>query len=339
MGMQRNRLGQMRTNGSWVSALVVSALVSAGFVKSSGAQELVVRQTEEQIEIRRQDKVILAYLKQSPPAPDGIDAIYERSGCLHPVNTPAGMTVTQMFPVDHAHQHGIFSAWVNTTYDGQAVDFWNLAGGTGRVRHERVVATFQDPDATGFEVDLIHRATAAGIDVLRESWKVSAYITDGSYNCFDLETTQRALTDKPLLVNEYHYGGVALRGLTRWLSPDDSYVRRDNSIKIEPSGFLNDQGSDRVKGNHQHAKWVALEGSIDGKQVTIAVLCHADNFRAPQAARLHPTKPYFCFAPCVDGTFTIDQQHPYAARYRFLVTDTPPNPSWLDAQWQTWCAP
>ena len=50
--------------------------------------------------------------------------------------------------------------------------------------------------------------------------------------------------------------------------------------------------------------------ALDRRDVTIAVLCHAKNFRAPQAARLHPTKPYFCFAPCVDGEFQVDAEHP-----------------------------
>ena len=84
---------------------------------------------------------------------------------------------------------------------------------------------------------------------------------------------------------------------------------------------------------------MALTGTIDGRAVTIGVLCHAENFRAPQAARLHPTKPYFCFAPCVDGPFQIDAEHPYAARYRYLVTDAAPNPTWLDEAWDKWCGP
>ena len=51
---------------------------------------------------------------------------------------------------------------------------------------------------------------------------------------------------------------------------------------------MNDRGSKRVKGNLEHAKWVALTGRIDNAPTTIVVLCHPDNFRAPQAARLHP---------------------------------------------------
>ena len=30
-----------------------------------------------------------------------------------------------MFPFDHAHQHGIFTAWVQTTWLDREIDFWN----------------------------------------------------------------------------------------------------------------------------------------------------------------------------------------------------------------------
>jgi hypothetical protein len=317
--------------------LLMAWFTGACLANVATAKALNVTETDSAIVVRRDAQTVVSYNKVSPPAPSGIDSVCERSGCLHPVNSPRGHTVTQMFPVDHPHQHGVFSAWVNTTYNGQSVDFWNLAGGTGRVLHERVVGTFQEPDAAGFEVDLIHRSTKTAVDVLRERWKISVYPTDDTYHCFDLETTQTALTDKPLIVNEYHYGGMALRGPTRWLTPKDREARENPDLIREPSDFMNDLGSDRVNGNHQHVKWVALTGSIDSEPVTIAVLSHADNFRAPQAARLHPTKPYFCFAPCFDGNFAIDRKHPFKARYRYLVTDARPDAKWIDQQWDAWC--
>ncbi|MAD81225.1 MAG: hypothetical protein CMJ50_10330 [Planctomycetaceae bacterium] len=301
------------------------------------AQVLRVVETDNVITVARGDRVVVTYNKVSPPAPPGIDTVYERSGCLHPVNSPQGQTVTEMFPVDHPHQHGIFSAWVKTTYDGRAIDFWNLAGGTGRVLHERVVSAFQQSDVAGFEVDLLHRAeTRPPVDVLRERWKITVYQTDATYHCFDLETNQMAITDKPLTVSKHHYGGIVLRGPTRWLTEKDRDVRKRPDLVREPSEFVNDLGSDRLKGNQQHAKWVALSGSIGGKPVSITVLSHTKNFRAPQATRLHPTKPYFCFVPCADGTFLIDRDHPFKARYRYLVTDTQPDPQWINEQWEMW---
>lgn len=303
----------------------------------AAAQSLQIVETEQTIAVTRAGKPVLTYNKVSPPAPAGIDPVYERSGCLHPVVSPHGRTVTAMFPIDHPHQHGIFSAWVKTTYRGRPIDFWNLAAGSGRVLHERVVSkTAQDAQAT-FEVDLIHRQeTDPPVDLLRERWKITVDSSGADYHCFDLELTQTAITDEPLVVQEYHYGGLAVRGPVRWLSAEHRDVTGQPQVLREPSRFLNDLGSDRLQGNHEHARWVALSGLIDGKPATIAVLSHPDNFRSPQAARLHPTKPYFCFAPCVDGTFEIDRDHPYRAKYRFLVFDSDPDGEWIDEQWTEW---
>jgi hypothetical protein len=301
---------------------------------------LKVGESEKAITVKQAGQVVVSYNKTSPAAPPGIDKIYERSGCLHPVSSPQGRVVTEMFPADHPHQHGIFSAWVNTTYDGQPVYFWTLAGRTGRVLHERVVSTFNEKGNAGFEVDLLHRAVAEpAVDVLRERWKLTVHPTDGTYHCFDLETVQTAITEKPLTINKYHYGGMALRGPTRWLTDKDSYVRDKPDLAREPSDFVNDLGSSRAKANHEHAKWVALTGRIEGKPVSIAVLSHADNFRSPEAARIHPSKPYFCFAPCVDDAFTIDRGHSFKARYRYLVTDGEPDHDWISQQWKTWSEP
>jgi len=308
-----------------------------GWTATGAAQSLQIEHTEAVIAVYQDGRPILVYNLRSPDLPDGIDPVYRRSGFLHPVNSPQGRTVTATFPVDHPHQHGIFSAWVKTTYDDHLVDFWNLAGGTGRVLHERVESTFATANAAGLEVDLIHRVESTPpVDVLRERWKIVVYPSDGSYHRFDLETVQTAITDKPLLIHKYHYGGVALRGPTHWLTPNDADVEQSSDVRREPSSFLNDRRSDRIVGNHQHAKWVALTGTQEGRPVTIGVLCHQDNFRSPQAARLHATKPYFCFAPCVDDEFTIDRDHPYRARYRYLITDAPPNAVWLDQQWTAW---
>ncbi len=297
---------------------------------------LSVSENDATIVIARGQRKLLVYNKRSPPVPEGIAPIYARSGFIHPIHSPVGKTLTAAFPVDHPHQHGLFSAWVKTTYDDREIDFWNLAGKTGRVLHQRVVSTFNTESETGFEVELVHQtASTPVIDVLREDWKVVAYPTDGSYFCFDVETRQQALTDKPLIVEKYHYGGMALRGRVEWLQGEKA-PQVDPPLKMEASDFLNDLGASRTQGNHQHSRWVAMYGDSEGQPACIAVLSHSDNFRAPQAARIHPTKPYFCYAPCVDGEFAIDAEHPLSAKYRYLVTDAKPDPDWIDKQWQDW---
>ena len=313
------------------------------YSRSVSQGTLQLDETDSDVTIRQSGRIVLSYRKQAPTVPDGIDPVYSRSGFLHPVASPAGHVVTEMYPFDHAHQDGIFTAWVKTTWHEREIDFWNLAGGTGRVLHQRVIMTFLEDGGLGFECDLIHRAVKDPVvDVLRERWRIKAFQTDGSYHGFDLETTQSALTDKPLVVQKYHYGGVAFRGPVAWLTDKDGDAKTSGdevnaSIIHEPSEFLNDNGSDRIKGNHEHARWVALTGQMNGSAVTIAVLCHRDNFRAPQAARIHPTKPYFVFSPCVDDDFVIDREHPFRGKYRYLITDAAPDSKWLDEQWGQWC--
>jgi hypothetical protein len=248
--------------------------------------------------------------------------------------------VTDAYPFDHAHQSGIFSAWVKTRWNDREIDFWNLAGGTGRVVHQRILTTFASDGTIGFEADLVHRAMQApAVDILRDRWKVTASETDGSHHSFDIESTQTALTDIPLIVQKYHYGGMAFRGSVRWLTDQDSDSKKqaDQITQQEPNSFQNEFGSDRIKGNHEKTRWVSFTGMINDQPVTLTVMSHPDNFRAPQAARIHPTKPYFVFSPCVDGEFVIDRGHPLTNRYRYLITDHSPDAMWIQQRWTEWC--
>ena len=313
--------------------LIASTIFVGGNLRETLADSLQITETDAMLTVTYGPKIVLVYNKVSPPAPEGIDPVYNRSGFLHPINTPEGKTITQAFPIDHAHQHGIFFAWVKTTYGDRAIDFWNLAGRTGRVVHERVVNTSQSPRHVQFEVDLIHRAENPAIDILRERWKVTVRKPVEDYYCFDLESTQQALTDTPLVVEKYHYGGMAFRGLTKWLLKADQDKIGLDKIEFEPSSFLNSSGQDRRLGNHTPSTWVALTGTIDQQSVCIAVLSYPQNFRAPQPARLHDSKPYFCFTPCVTGPFEISKSKPLHSQYRFLVTDSPPSPDWIQSQW------
>ncbi len=326
-------------NECFSAAKIKAATLPKAYFKELTSGDFVVNENDTTITIQRGGKLVLSYNKQSPPVPEGMDPRYHRSGFLHPVNSPSGATVTATFPADHAHQHGIFSAWVQTTWNERDIDFWNLAGGTGRVLHRQVISTHADGNGIGFEVDLIHRTEEAPVvDILRERWKVTAFKTDGDYHAFDIESTQYAQTDLPLIIKKYHYGGTAVRGPVAWLTPEKESISATPGAPEKSQGctFLNDLGSDRLKGNHEHAKWVCMTGSSNGQPVSVAVLSHPSNFRSPQPARIHPTKPYFVFSPCVDGEFTIDRENPYRSHYRFIIADSAPKAEWLNQQWSAW---
>ena len=66
---------------------------------------------------------------------------------------------------------------------------------------------------------------------------------------------------------------------------------------------------------------------------------HPSNFRAPQPMRLHPTEPFFCYAPQQGGDMEIKPGDTYISRYRFVVHDGPPDRADLERLWNDYAHP
>ena len=295
------------------------------FAMSASALEL--RDDDRVIEVwSSTGKMLLRYHKQESAVPDGIPTVYRRSGYIHPVMTLDGRELTGDYAADHAHQHGIFFAWTSGKFDGKKIDFWNQKEEQGRVAHKRVLSTVAGERSVSFTVLLSHfDQREGGTEILQEIWAVSVHELEGDRYRFDLDSRQSLVGDKPLLVEKYHYGGMALRGNVAWLGKD-------------ACEFLTSDGKSRLDGNHSRPNWVAMHGVLAGKPAAIVAMGHPQNFRAPQAVRLHPDKPYFCFAPMVDGSFSIGPGKEYRSRYRFLVSGTGVDQEWIDSCWKEYAA-
>ena len=270
--------------------------------------ELELRETDAVIEVWASDsQMLMRYHKQESEVPEGMSKDYRRSGYLHPVQTLDGRTVTGDFAEDHPHQHGVFLAWTSGNYAGRKVDFWNAQKGEGRVAHQRVCSREEGGGRVSFEVELSHfDEREGGVEVLKETWKVTVHSVGEEHYVFDVESRQVLVAPQPLLVEKYHYGGMAVRGNAAWLG--------EGGCEMRTSGKL-----DRVKGNHSRPNWVGMFGRLAGKPAGIVMMGHPKNFRAPQWVRIHPEKPYFCFAPMVEEEFSIEKGSPLILRYRFLV--------------------
>ena len=244
--------------------------------------------------------------------PKGKSPLYRKSGHLHPLWTPSGKVVTEEFPADHIHQHGMFSAWVNTEFDGRKTDFWNQGSGTGTVLHKELKESNAGPVFGELTAVLEHQALTDGaspVVALNEIMRLRAYASPRpDLNVFDVELEQRAAGSTPLKVLKYHYGGFAVRGAAQW-------------FKQPESGMLTSEGKTQKTGNETRPKWVDMSGLVDGQFCGLAVIPHPDSFRGPQPVRLHPDKPYFVFSPPILGEFEITRDMPYRARYRIVVHD------------------
>jgi len=310
-------------------------------------------QTKEALVLQHLGKPILRYNITVQKGPEGTDPVYQRSGYIHPVYNPAGQEITGDFAPDHAHQHGLFFAWTNTTFEGRDIDFWNQRKQQGNISHSKVLSSASGPVFGQFQVEILHEDTtepASPKPVLREVWTVRAYATQGDHFLYDIISEQRCSSDSPLTVNEYHYGAMAIRGNADWVDEDRvgplikewTKASKKNPdlppplIEDLPRDYLTNEGKTWHDGNHSRPKWVDMYGDIDGEPSGVAVLAHPSNFRFPQPVRLHPSKPYFCFAPQVLGEFQIEPGEVYTSQYRYFIHPGEPDAEAIEAQWQAY---
>lgn len=272
------------------------------------------------------------YATQHPPATGGYGPEFARSGYIHPLWNPSGQVVTNDFPPGHKHHYGLWFPWTNTTFEGRKVDFWNSGEKLGRIEHVGLDGAGGGPVFGHFTAR--HRfldltAPEGTKPVLDEVWTVRIWALGGAGEgyLFDLESVQTCAGKSPLELHEYRYGGIGLRGSGEWEGPE------------EKCRFLTSEGRTRADGHATRARWCDVGGMLDGKPTGIAVLDNPGNFRHPQAMRIHPSEPFFNFAPCQLGDFEIRPGEPYVSRYRFWVHDGEASPDAIERVWRGYAEP
>jgi hypothetical protein len=297
----------------------------------SPSDGVTVERGEEDVRLESGGRLVLQYVGGMGALPStAVKPAFRRGGYLHPVRTPAGRIVTADYPPDHRHHHGVWFAWTRTAYQGREPDFWNMGDGKGRVEFEALDATWTGGVHGGLKarhryVDL---TSGTPVTVLREEWLTRVFHAPSGarHFLFDVEVRQTNVTDAPLLLPEYHYGGLAVRGAPDFVPPDHV-------------SFLTSEGRDRTTGDGAPSRWAAMSGDIGGARAGIAILAHPTNFRAPEPMRIHPTDPYMCYAPSRAGAWQIPAGGVHAARYRLVAFDGTPALAELARLWRDYAEP
>lgn len=298
----------------------------------SKSTRVELTRVQNRLEIKDGGQQILSFVAEPAglPSPD-IKPIFLRGGYIHPVFTPKGKIVTDDYPSDHYHHHGIWFAWTKTEFEGKHPDFWNVGDGTGRVDFEKVGKTWSGSVYAGFTSFQKYVALTGAVPktALNEEWEVRVYNLGGAespYFMFDIVATQQCASSSPLILDEYRYGGMGIRGNREW--KDKSKV-----------SFLTSEGKTRADGNATRGRWCHIGGPVDGDLVGIAVLDHPSNFRAPAPMRLNPDDPFFNYAPSQMGRFQIDPGKKFVLRYRYVISDGPPDTKLLERLWNDYANP
>ncbi len=300
-------------------------------LKSAGPDRVIAAREVSRVRVTVDGAPAFTYVGEPLRLPAGIEDVYQRGGYLHPVFTPSGRRVTEDYPPNHKHHHGIWAAWTSTRFEGRSPDFWNMGDRKGTVEFERLGHAWSGPLTAGFEarhryMDLLAPTPTT---VLLEDWRVVAYAPVGAgrpLHVFDLEIAQTLVASSPLDLPAYRYGGVGMRGRHEWDGRNRTF-------------FLTSTGRGRTDGHGTRATWVHMSGDVDGSRAGLAMLSHPDNVRSPQPTRIHPTEPFFNFAPQQAGPMLIRPGEVLRLRYRFVAMDGPPDAALLDAMWQAYAMP
>jgi hypothetical protein len=256
--------------------------------------------------------------------------VFVRNGFIHPLYTPKGAIVTGIHPTDHYHHLGLWHAWVHGEHEGKPVDFWNLKDKTGRVRFSKVIGIDNHENAAGFTVEqeaVRYRDGKGGYPIVapREQLKITARDVDGAYE-IDYDITQKNVTEQPLELPAYRYGGgIAYRAPLDW--------------NAENSEYLTSEGKTRKDSHTTRARWVAMTGPTDKGDSTVTVLCHPENHDAPQHVRTWDNgKVFLNYVPIQETAWEIKAGETITQRYRVVIEDRKPNAAALDARWNRYAA-
>lgn len=290
------------------AAIVITASATA-------AEPVTAVREGKQMVIRSGEKEILRYQAEPGdfPRPE-IKPLYRRGGYIQSIHTPSGKLITDDFPPNHIHHHGVWSPWTKTEFEGRKPDFWNMGDGTGRVEFVALDDVWSKDGKVGFKarhrfVDMTAKPEKVA---LLETWDVTVS-SEEKRSIIDISITQTCATDSPLKLPEYHYGGLGFRGNRAWNGADNFKVLTSTGL------------TDRNKANTSKEAWCWVGGKVDGETCGMTLLCHPSDFRAPQPIRIHPTEPFFCYAPQQGGEMEIVPGKPYVARYRLIVADGEPD--------------
>lgn len=305
--------------------------LNPGSYSASGDTGARVTQMTSTLALSASGREILQFYHRENHPPDSLGPVYRRGGYIHPVRTPSGTVLTgHLDGPYHMHHSGIWSAWTNTQFQGRKPDFWNAQLLSARVDIDTLLATWSGAVHAGFQsvnrfTDL---TTGSPVTALLEHWDVRAYAIPATAGVFvfDVTLTQTVSPGAPLVLPEYLYGGVGFRGHPDW---NDTLT----------TTILTSEGLGRLDGHATRARWAHFGGWTDGKLGGVAIMGHPSNVRFPQPMRIHPTMPFFNFAPTQLGEMSIQPGKPYVVRYRYVTYDGEPDAVLIERMWTDFAFP
>lgn len=157
-------------------------------------------------------------MKRTGPA-----AVDSRSSYVHPMYGLDGEVLTDDFPKDHYHHHGLFWGWPHVTIGEKHFDFWKMRGTD--IKFKQWLAKKVDNDIATLRVE--NEWIANNKAVVREEATLQVYPVSDNGRLINVQLTWTAL-EKPITLGGAagkSYGGVSLR-----------FAPREDTVVTVPGG-------------------------------------------------------------------------------------------------------
>jgi len=293
--------------------------------KSTFPESMTAEDNGRSISLKSSGRNILTYNYTVTPAPEGVSHRYDRSGYIHPANSPSGMVLTAIQPKDHYHHYGIWNPWTRVEYDGNVYDLWNLGDSLGTVRAKEVKAVYHGEVMAGFDATLEHFVFApeGEVKIIDEIWKVRAVETPDGYLW---NFTSHLTPCQDITFKVHRYQGLCVRGTAQW--------------KEEETEMMTSEGLERPDIDASTGRWVYVNGRGDGLESGIMFMSYPTNYNFPEPMRIWAKGAVFVnFSPPKTKDWVLEQGHEYQLDYRVLTFDGRLTPERAESLWKDFARP
>lgn len=292
-----------------------------------------IAENEGQLEIYQNERKIIGYQMAIKGVPKGVSENYQRSGYLHPVNTPRGKRLTRIQPEDHYHHYGIWNPWTHTLFEGDTLDFWNLYKKQGTVRFAEMLKKNTGPVFSEFEVLHEHIVLKNDADklALNEIQNIKVFPLNQSQYLMDITIQYECATDEPFKIIQYRYGGFGWRTTEEW----------DN----QNSRVLSSEGNTRKNADGSTARWCIVDGKLNDGHGGALMLSHPENYNHPEPLRVWPEDQYgrgdlfVNFATTKTTDWTFEPGKTYTLKYQLIVYDGKMEVASAEQAWNQFAKP
>jgi hypothetical protein len=229
--------------------------------------------------------------------------------CFHPLNTPAGHTLSLLSPWDHVHHCGLWFSW-------KLIDGVNVWEGPARPPVEsRISPLALEQHGASFHAGY-RWERADGSPLLAGALACTCITLDERAYALDLAYQFAAPGPEPALLDrnpppQAGYAGLSMR-----------FVR-----EFRHARYLDADGRTEPPARGMPTAWHAYSGPIDGgpgRRGGVALMDHPANPRFPAPTYTIHERDEFAFlqyAFLYDAPYTLEPGEPLALRYRVVVYD------------------